>query len=121
MILYSIARSLFQFYLDMLSEPALAGPLEDAYFNWGHHGIKVECPSEAHNDVVEESIHLDEGVLRSALQTGNVDGFGPWEITISDSASKDLRELRRSDKRKAAIVVNKIKYVMSDVCKVGSV
>ena len=101
----------------MLSEPALAGPLEDAYFNWGHHGIRVECPPGMHNGVVEESsllsIHLDERALRGALQTGNVDGFGPWEVTISDSASKDLRELRRSDKRRAEIVVGKIKYVMS--------
>ena len=121
----SLLTHFFQFYLDMLSEPALAGPLENAYFNRGHHGIRVECPPEMHNDVVEEpslpSIHLGERTLRGALQAGDVDGFGPWEIIISDSASKYLRELRRNDKRKAEIVIINIKYVMLDAYMAGSV
>lgn len=74
-----------------------------------------------HNEVVEDpsppSIVFEERTLKGALQTGGIDGFGPWEITISDSATKDLRELRRGDKSKAAIVVKRIQYVMLDMMK----
>ena len=97
----------------MLSEPALTSLLEDAYFHRGHDGIKVEGPSEEHNEVLEvpplPSIYLEERALKGALQIGGIEGFGPWEIIISDSVTKDLRELRRSDKRKAEIVVSRIK------------
>lgn len=104
-----------------MSEPALASSLEEAYFNWGHDGIRVEGPSGAHNEVAEDSsppsIYFEERTLKSALQTGDIDGFGPWEIIISDSATKDLRELRRSDKSKAEIVIKRIRYVTLDMMK----
>ena len=63
------------------------------------------------------SIYSEERTLKGVLQTGGIDGFGPWEIIISDSATKDLRELRHGDKSKAEIVVKRIKYVILDVMK----
>ncbi|KAL4069229.1 hypothetical protein J3A83DRAFT_3504128 [Scleroderma citrinum] len=116
-LLRSLSRIL-SFYLGLLSEPALADKLKDAYFIWGHEGIKltaVECSSEAYNEVVEElsppPIHLKEQSLEGALQTSDVDGFGPWEIIISDSATKDLREARRSDAKNAEVIVSRIKQL----------
>ena len=50
--------------------------------------------------------------MKAALYFENANGFGDWRIIIGTDATKKLRELANGDKKKCAIVVKKIKYVV---------
>ncbi|KAI0258666.1 hypothetical protein BC834DRAFT_835038 [Gloeopeniophorella convolvens] len=47
--------------------------------------------------------------MRAALYFESVEGFGQWRILISGRADKNLRELRKEDKKQFGIVLKKIK------------
>ncbi|KIJ60090.1 hypothetical protein HYDPIDRAFT_99369 [Hydnomerulius pinastri MD-312] len=49
--------------------------------------------------------------MKAALYFDNAEGFGEWRILISTDATKKLRELTKSDRKKCAIVVKKIKQL----------
>lgn len=49
--------------------------------------------------------------MKAALYFDNAEGFGEWRIIIGTNATKNLRELANSDRKKCSIVVKKIKYV----------
>ncbi|KAG6331849.1 hypothetical protein ID866_7241 [Astraeus odoratus] len=106
------------FYFDLLSEPDLADFVRDAYFSGNdsfHLGSQrqtVHRAPEVHTDV-DQSPSMPEiyprlQPLKAALQVDNVEGFGQWDVIISSGATKDLKEIKRSDKERAEFVVNKI-------------
>ncbi|KAG1799293.1 uncharacterized protein HD556DRAFT_1287696 [Suillus plorans] len=49
--------------------------------------------------------------MKAALYFENADGFGEWRILISTEAYKNLRELRKSEKKTFKIIVGKIKQL----------
>ncbi|KAF9230068.1 hypothetical protein BU15DRAFT_84088, partial [Melanogaster broomeanus] len=49
--------------------------------------------------------------IKAALYFDNADGFGNWRILIGTDATKELRRLTKSDRKKAGIVVKKIKQL----------
>ncbi|KAG6330293.1 hypothetical protein ID866_8796 [Astraeus odoratus] len=103
-------KSILHFYLDLLSEPDLADFVWDAYFS-GNDPLRPELQgqSKVHADVDPvPAIHPQLQSFKAALQVDNVEGFGRWEIIMSSGATKDLKEIKRSNKERAEFVVNKI-------------
>ncbi|KIK96874.1 hypothetical protein PAXRUDRAFT_273934 [Paxillus rubicundulus Ve08.2h10] len=114
-ITYKLKTAL-QFYLDLLLEPALAQPLKDAYLRAvDKEAVRVTQPE--HSKVATEAIETKPSAypivqpMKAALYFENADGFGDWRILVSTDATKKLRELTKSDQKKCAIVLKKIKQL----------
>ncbi|KAF9219473.1 hypothetical protein BS17DRAFT_760990 [Gyrodon lividus] len=109
-------KMILQFYLDLLLEPMLAQPFKDAYFSVGDEEVVRATQSQDSKvtaEVMKTKSHAYPMVqpMKAALYFDNADGFGDWRILISTDATKKLRELTKSDRKKCAIVVKKIKQL----------
>ncbi|KIJ59800.1 hypothetical protein HYDPIDRAFT_32789 [Hydnomerulius pinastri MD-312] len=109
-------KGILQFYLELLLDPVLTKPLKDAYIpevDDQAGRTSQDNVSNANTDVseVKPSAYPMVQPMKAALYFDNAEGFGEWRILISTDATKKLRELTKSDGKKCAIVVKKIKYV----------
>ena len=106
-----------QHYLDFLRKPELITVFRETYVN-----TSLTSPSEDivvpgstnSGDAVQEQQNVPAAYpmiqpMKAAFHFTSVEGFGDWRIFISTSADKDLREARRSDQKRFAIYVKKIK------------
>ncbi|KIJ60100.1 hypothetical protein HYDPIDRAFT_32524 [Hydnomerulius pinastri MD-312] len=109
-------KDILQFYLELLQDPVIARPLKDAYIP------KVDDQagqtsqnniSNANTDVSEVKLSAYPMVqpMKAALYFDNAEGFGEWRILISTDATKKLRELMKSDRKKCIIVAKVIKQL----------
>ncbi|KAF8838026.1 hypothetical protein BDN67DRAFT_972122 [Paxillus ammoniavirescens] len=109
-------KLVLEFYLDLLLETALAKPFKDAYLaSVNQKAIPATRPqdSKVTAEVMETTPSAYPMVqpMKAALYFDNAEGFGEWRILISTDATKKLRELTKSDRKKCAIVVKKIKQL----------
>ncbi|KAG6331189.1 hypothetical protein ID866_7900 [Astraeus odoratus] len=108
----STLKNILHFYFNLLSKDDLADFVRDAYFNNNLHPLSLQThrSPESHTDVDQSSSTsaIYPQLLKAALQVDGVEGFGQWNIVISSSATKDLKEIKWSDKRRAEFVMNKI-------------
>ena len=97
-------------------EPFLAQRLRHAYVSavddaTVHHSAPQEIKA-AEVGEIRPSAYPKVQPMKAALYFENADGFGDWRIIIGTDATKKLRELANGDKKKCAIVVKKIKYIV---------
>ncbi|KAF9231324.1 hypothetical protein BU15DRAFT_82545 [Melanogaster broomeanus] len=110
-------KVILQYYLDLLLDPMLAQPFSDAYLltvdEEAARAPKVEQRRKVATEVIEtqSSAYPKVQPINAALYFDNADGFGDWRILIGTDATKKLRELTKSDRKKAGIVVKKIKQL----------
>ncbi|KIJ60081.1 hypothetical protein HYDPIDRAFT_117541, partial [Hydnomerulius pinastri MD-312] len=109
-------KGILQFYLELLLDPVLTKPLKDAYIpkvDDQAGRTSQDNVSNANTDVseVKPSAYPMVQPMKAALYFDNAEGFGEWRILISTDATKKLRELTKSDRKKCAIVVKKIKQL----------
>ncbi|KAI6022557.1 hypothetical protein EDC04DRAFT_2936725 [Pisolithus marmoratus] len=109
-------KSVFHFYLTVLSNAELATPLKNAYVPLSsNHSTTNERPRivvEPSTSIVVDtrpSAYPTVQPMKAALYFENADGFGEWRILIGTNATKKLREFRRNDGKKFKIIVKKIK------------
>ncbi|KAF8837940.1 hypothetical protein BDN67DRAFT_908328 [Paxillus ammoniavirescens] len=91
-------------------------PLKDAYLRpVDKETVRVTQPENL--KVATEPIETKSSAypmvqpMKAALYFDNADGFGDWRILVSTEATKKLRELTKSDKKKCTIVMKKIKQL----------
>ncbi|KAF9230372.1 hypothetical protein BU15DRAFT_69249, partial [Melanogaster broomeanus] len=106
-------KVILQYYLDLLLDPILAQPFSDAYL-LAVDEEAVRASQQEHAKVATEVIETKSSAypkvqpIKAALYFDNADGFGNWRILIGTDATKELRRLTKSDRKKAGIVVKKI-------------
>ncbi|KAH7885020.1 hypothetical protein F5I97DRAFT_1811384, partial [Phlebopus sp. FC_14] len=102
--------------LGLLLDPDLRGILKDAYFPAVDEAGEALANGTELSETTAEIAHDEAPAyhirpLQAALYFENAEGFGEWRILVSDNATRQLREIRNSDKKKIQIVVKKIKQL----------
>ncbi|KAF5377280.1 hypothetical protein D9615_006447 [Tricholomella constricta] len=110
------AKLMLQFYLETLRTPEIVDSVQRAFIPpnevESHSEVKanvtqMSCEKKAEAQV--PSAYPMVQPMKSALYFNNAEGFGEWRILISTRADGDLREARRKDRKRFAIIIKKIK------------
>jgi hypothetical protein len=108
--------ALRKFYLSLLRRTELAGDIKALLLPNVDESAKDAAPEVSSTEDVESPTTRPKAYqmvqpMKAALYFENADGFGEWRILISTEAYKNLRELRKSEKKTFKIIVGKIKSV----------
>ncbi|KAG1809265.1 hypothetical protein EV424DRAFT_1328374 [Suillus variegatus] len=107
-------KNTLSFYLSLLRRTELAGDIKALLLPNVGESAKDVAPEVSSTENVESPTTRPKAYqmvqpMKAALYFVNADGFGEWRILISTEAYKNLRELRKSEKKIFKIIVGKIK------------
>ncbi|KAG1851820.1 hypothetical protein C8R48DRAFT_361252 [Suillus tomentosus] len=109
-------KNVLSFYLSLLRRTELAGDIKALLLPNVDESAKDAAPEVSSTEDVESPTTRPKAYqmvqpMKAALYFENADGFGEWRILISTEAYKNLRELRKSEKKTFKIIVGKIKQL----------
>ncbi|KAG5646925.1 hypothetical protein DXG03_002001 [Asterophora parasitica] len=109
------ARAILEFYFATLRRPEVVPSIQQAFIppkQEPHVPVEANTTrviTDEKTEVQAPSAYPMVQPMKSALHFNSADGFGEWRILISTRADGDLREARRKDRKRFAIIVKKIK------------
>ncbi|KAJ6544312.1 hypothetical protein B0H19DRAFT_1076434 [Mycena capillaripes] len=105
----SPAHFMPQAYLDSLRLPSVAASVRAALLPAGTDSVPESQETSSTSTEAEEAATYQPDIDFSTLYRRRATGFGEWEINITQSAERDLREYNQRDHKTFLVIIKKMR------------